>query len=65
MTTVKALIEELQKQPQDADVAIWEWTQNGALIRHVQLLLRPLQKKGKLYMFGPSETLPPIKEGGN
>ena len=59
---VKELIEELQKQPQDADVVIWEWTANGALIRHAQTLLRPYHEGRNQYQIGPSETLPPIQE---
>jgi hypothetical protein len=59
MTKVKELIEELQKQPQDAEVVIWEWTNKGALIRHTQIVLRPLWKD--YYQLGISETLPPIK----
>lgn len=62
MTTVKELIEELRKQPQNADVVIWEWTSKGALIRHTQILLRPVNTKIDAYMLGISETLPPIKD---
>ncbi len=61
-TKVKELIEELQKQPQDADVVIWEWTANGALLRHAQILLRPYKKEQNQYLIGPSEHLPPIEE---
>jgi len=60
MTTVKELIQELSKQPQEADVVIWQWTGTGALIRHTQILLRPL--KGTRYQLGISETMPPIVE---
>jgi len=62
MTTVKELIEELKKQPQDADVVIWEWTSDGVLIRHAQILLRPYNSKRNQYLIGPSETLPPVIE---
>lgn len=63
MTTVKELIQELKKCSENADVVIWEWTCNGALIRHTSILLRPINTKLDAYMLGISETQSPIKEG--
>lgn len=62
MTSVKDLIEDLKKQPQDAEVMLWKWTDKGTTINHISLLLRPLAKNNKYYQIGINEMMPEINQ---
>ncbi len=52
MVTVKDVIRELEKQPQDAEVMLWQWTNEGTVVKYLSILLRPLTKNKKFYQFG-------------
>lgn len=58
MTMVKDLIEDLKRQPQDAEVMLWQWTDKGTVVNHIGLLLRPLTKNSKYYQLGINEHMP-------